>query len=276
MKGLYTPKKKHRKMRKNAKDNETENQVILLRKAIMEEQETASKEKTNLADKIYVDFLWLEVASSMIYFESLKVRDIIVGRLALLLLLSLSIVTISIPGMADPWWGKIIIAVFTVFPTVALYWVGKNGYFLSISSLFHMILHKELTIPQMHHGIAKNKAECIDEQRALLESYVADCPKLSLLLVLHGNRARKSINDDYRRLADSPCFREQLKVSRWKYFLAHFFTCQMIANKKIHTMRVIQDEVDKKEAAKKKKPSPRTPPSSQKTQKQTKEQNKSK
>ena len=244
----------------------------------MEKKETANKEKTNFADEAYVKELRFDITCPMRYFESLKVRDLIVGRIAMLLLLSLSIVTISIPSMADPWWGKLIIAVFTVFPTVALYWVGKNGYFLSVSSLFNMILHKNLTPLKMRHGIPQNQAECIEEQKTLLSSYVADCPNLVLLLMLHVNYANKIINEDYRRLADSSRFREQLKVNFWIFILAHFFACQRIADEKIRIIRIIEDEVNKKEKeeAKKKKPSPRTPPSSQKTQEQTKEQNKSK
>ena len=217
-------------------------------------KEVTEKEKSDLDgeeckqqwDK-HVKNRWIEMCTLRKYFESLKFRDLIVGRIALLLLLSVSIITIAVPNLTETLCGKLIVSFVTVFSTVALYWVGNNGYVLSVAGLFNMIIDKNFSPQQNFSDITKENMKCIEEQRLLLSNYAADCPDLTLLHVLHGNRVRKDVNNKYRQIANNPRFRKELKVCCFTFVLAHFFACEMIADEKIRIIGVIQDEVDKKQ-----------------------------
>ena len=195
----------------------------------------------------YVRGRWIEMCTLRKYFESLKVRDLIIGRIALLILLFVSTLTIAVHDLTDNLCGKIIVSLLTVFPTVALYWVGKNGYVLSIAGLFHMIIDKNFSPLKNMRDITEQKMECVEEQKLLLSNYAADCPDLTLLQVLHGDRIRKDANVKYRHLANNPRFRKKLEVNCCIFILAHFFACERIADKKIRIIGVIEDEVNKKQ-----------------------------
>ncbi len=209
------------------------------------EKQTAEEKKSDW-DR-HVRKRWIEMCTLRKYFESLKVRDLIIGRIALFLLLLVSTLTIVVHDLTNNFCGKIIVSLLTVFPTVALYWVGKNGYVLSIAGLFHMIIDKNFSPLKNMGDIADKKMKCVEEQKLLLSNYAADCPDLTLLQVLHGDRIRKDANDKYRHLANNPRFRKKLEVNCCIFILAHFFACERIADKKIRIMGVIEDEVNKKQ-----------------------------
>ena len=219
------------------------------------EKETAGNDKPDPDEKKcfdpcwygHVERRWIEMCTLRKYFESLKVRDLIVGRIALFLLLSVSILTIAVPSLTADFYGKIIVSFVTAFSTVALYWVGNNGYVLSVAGLFNMIIDKNFSPLKNFGDINEEEMRCVEEQKLLLSNYAADCPDLTLLHVLHGNRTKKDTDDEYRRLANSPRFREKLKVNCFMFILAHFFACENIADEKIRVMATIDDIVRKVE-----------------------------
>ena len=180
------------------------------------------------------------------YFESLKVRDLIIGRIALLILLSVSTLTIAAPSWTGYEAARITIAFLTLFATVALYWVGKNGYIFSVTGLLDIVINRNFGAFHDFDKTSREKMERIEEQRLLLDNYASDCPNFSLLQFFHYIHTKKNIDTDFRRLADSPRFRGKLEINFWILILAHFFVCQRIANRKDRVMRIIFDEVNKK------------------------------
>ena len=184
-----------------------------------------------------IDNLWLEIYTLNLYFESLKFRDTILGRCALVL----SVIWIFVDVSPSIHWFEVLPAFIFV---MLLYWVAQNGYLATISALFSMLLENSFN-PWLKNtkNLKEEDINLIEEQRALLTNYAAECPSLRLLCFIHQNRAKKIISPAYRFYADNQEFREKLKVNCLWNFLAHFLPCEKCADKKYSVMYEIDDLV---------------------------------
>ena len=189
-----------------------------------------------------VNALWIEIHSTKEYFESLKLRDTIIGRCVLVL----SVFLIAL-GLAEemylPNWLE---AFFSFTFIMLLYWLAQNGYFATVAALFTVILESNFNPWSKNTETLDDKdIERIEEQRALLTNYASNCPLLPLLYFIHQNRVKKLTSPFYRKYADSPRFREKLKPNCFMYILAHFLPCEKYADQKNRVMASIDDRIYK-------------------------------
>ncbi len=185
------------------------------------------------------DALWSEIDILKKYFESLKFRDTIIGRFALVS--SVAWIFVDLPESL--YWLEILPAFLFV---MLIYWVAQNGYFATIAALFSMVLENNFN-PWLKNTdeLDKENIKLIEEKRVLLTNYAAAAPNLRLLYFIHRNRIKKSMSLSYRFYAEHPRFKKELKIGFCRYLIAHFLPCERYTDKKIRAMTSINDIIRK-------------------------------
>ena len=197
----------------------------------------AKKHETEQETQASIDALWVEIYTLKQYYESLKFRDTIIGRLALVLSVAWMFVNIS----ESLHWFEVLPAFLFI---MLLYWVAQNGYFATIAALLSIVQENNFN-PWLKNTdrLGEEDIKRIEEQRVLLANYAVASPKLPLLYFIHENSAKKIVYPPYQFFANNPRFRKKLKVNLMMNFFAHFLPCERYTNKKYRVMVSIEKKI---------------------------------